>query len=265
MKRPLLNSHILGAKRMSESSTSSKIGMIMLGLTLAFGMVTSTLIATRSAENIAQKSQRITVKGLAEKNVKADLAVWRPIVNVRGSNLQDAYARLQENVSAFKHFLKSHGIEDKNIKRGSMQSAPIYQMLPNGNQSNEIIGYSLDLPFEITSKKVETISSLYDEAGDLVREGIGIGGQVPQYYVSQIEEVKFSLLAEATKNARQRAEEFAKSSQVKVGNLRAATQGVFQIVPQNSTETADFGLYDTTTIDKTVKVVVSAEYGIVDQ
>ena len=250
---------------MSESNTSSKIGFIMLGLTLAFGMVTSTFIATQSAENIAQKSQRISVKGLAEKNVSADLAVWRPTIAARGANLQDAYAKLQHDIEIFKKFLTKNGIEAKDIKRGSMISAPIYQMLQNGAQSNEIIGYSLELPFEISSKKVQVVSNLYDEAGDLVHEGIGMGGQVPQYYVSQIEEIKFSLIAEATKNARKRAEEFAKSSQVKVGNLRSATQGVFQIVPQNSTETADFGLYDTSTIDKTVKVVVSADYAIVDK
>ena len=71
-----------------------------------------------------------------------------------------------------------------------------------------------------------------------------------------------SLVADAPSNARKRGEEFAKSGGLAVGTLRSASQGVFQIVPPGSGEVADFGRYDTSTIAKTVKLVVSVEYSL---
>jgi hypothetical protein len=84
----------------------------------------------------------------------------------------------------------------------------------------------------------------------------------PQYFYNNLNEVKVRLIGAATKDSLLRAEQFAANSGVTVGPLRSASQGVFQITAPNSTETADYGSYDTSTVEKLVKAVVTVEYSV---
>ena len=84
----------------------------------------------------------------------------------------------------------------------------------------------------------------------------------PQYFYNNLNDVKVQLIGAATKDSLLRAEQFAANSGVTVGPLRSASQGVFQITAPNSTETADYGSYDTSTVEKLVKAVVTVEYSV---
>ncbi|MBW1789207.1 MAG: SIMPL domain-containing protein [Deltaproteobacteria bacterium] len=84
----------------------------------------------------------------------------------------------------------------------------------------------------------------------------------PRYYSSKFDEIKIDLIGAATRNARQRADQFADNSGVKVGSLASASQGVFQVTPVHSTEISGYGRYDTSTIEKSVKAVVTITYSV---
>ena len=94
----------------------------------------------------------------------------------------------------------------------------------------------------------------------LIREGIAFRSYAPSYYFTKLEDLKLDLLEGAAENAKLRAERLAKSSGNRVANIISASQGIFQITQRNSTETASWGIYDTSTIEKKVRAVVTMRY-----
>jgi hypothetical protein len=95
-----------------------------------------------------------------------------------------------------------------------------------------------------------------------MREGIRYESRAPEYFYTKLDDLKIQMLGEAAKDARNRAEQLVSASGAKVGPLRSAQQGVFQITPPHSTDTSDYGVLDTSTVEKSIKAVVTMEYGI---
>ena len=96
----------------------------------------------------------------------------------------------------------------------------------------------------------------------MIDQGIEFESGAPQYFYTQIDKLKIEMLAMATENAKQRAESMAKSTGNKIGLMRSAKMGVFQITPVTSTEVSDLGENDTTSLDKKVMAVVSVSFAI---
>ena len=84
----------------------------------------------------------------------------------------------------------------------------------------------------------------------------------PQYFYTKLSDLKIEILAEATKDARQRVEQLAINSGCKVGTLRFASMGVLQITKAYSTEVSDYGIYDISSLEKDVKAVVTCGFSI---
>jgi hypothetical protein len=109
---------------------------------------------------------------------------------------------------------------------------------------------------------VEAVESIAREVTDLIRDGVSVSSEQPVYTVGSIEEHKMRLLDEATRNAMERARTLAGSSGSTVGALRNASQGVVQVLARGAVDGGEWGQYDTSTIDKTMRVVVSLEYQV---
>lgn len=112
------------------------------------------------------------------------------------------------------------------------------------------------------SSKVNLIDKVSKDVTELIKDGMQIVSFPPEYVNVEIEDIKMKLLGKATANGYERACILAKNSNGKVGALNSASQGVFQITPLHSTEVSDSGQYDTSTIEKTVKAVVTLEFTI---
>lgn len=235
---------------------------LALGISLAIGMVISAWLVGHTIREVKLSNDTITVKGYAEVGVTADTGVWRGKLVARGLTLEDAYRELELGVQRFLEFGGEQGIDVSLIE---MQPANSYVNHPviNGHvQTGQIESYTLERQFAYSSSEVARIAEIARASADLLRRGVDIQSWAPEFYVSAIDDVKLELLAKATSNARDRAERLASSSGVDVGRLRSARQGVFQITPPNSTDVSDYGMYDTRTIDKTAKAVVTATYSI---
>jgi hypothetical protein len=128
--------------------------------------------------------------------------------------------------------------------------------------TNIVEGYNLVQPLSITSSNIEQIAEIANEITVLIQQGVEFDSFPPQYFYTKLDDMKIELLGEATKNAYMRAEQLAENSGSKVGSLKYASQGVFQITPVYSTQVSDYGTYDTSTIEKSVKAVVTIEYSI---
>ncbi|NDG65076.1 MAG: DUF541 domain-containing protein, partial [Planctomycetes bacterium] len=138
----------------------------------------------------------------------------------------------------------------------------VYGKTEKGENTNVIESYVLSQGTTVHSPRVEAVRDLAFRATDLIKEGVEIDSGSPSYYVSILESIKMTLLEKATQNGYERATLLARGSKSEVGGLISASQGVFQIVPVGSTDVSDYGVSDTSTINKSVKAVVSLVYQI---
>jgi hypothetical protein len=249
-----------GGKRSQAGSTT--VGMLLLGLTLAAGLVVSAAVVSRSLERIKLAGDKITVKGYAEEKVISDAGIWRGTVTVRSADLQAGYRKLEQDTARVLQMLKATAGEGAAVSVASVTTRTVYETGPGGVQTGRVSGYELERGFELTSSDVKLIARIASDASALISEGVNINSWPPQYFFGDLNAVKVRLIGTATKDAQLRAEQFASNSGVTVGPLRSASQGVFQITRPNSTETADYGSYDTSTVEKVVKAVVTVEYSV---
>jgi len=162
-------------------------------------------------------------------------------------------------------FFVEHGFKAADMQLGNKSSQPYYEEvnMGEGRINRESKGYMALQSLVIASRDIKKIEQAAKEAYLLDEKGIAIE-QKPEYLVSNLEEIKMSLIANATKNAYSRANAFAKVGGVKVGMMRSASQGAFYILPQSgSDDDSDYGgVYDKATINKIARVVVTINYAI---
>jgi uncharacterized protein len=241
---------------------NSTLGLLLLGATLATGLVIAAALVAGSLERIKLAGDRITVKGYAEEKVVSDAGTWRGSVVVRGRDLPSGARELEASASRLQALLQTLAGDGATLTVGPINSRPLYVLTSEGMQTNQVAGYELERSFELSSQDVQLVGRVAQQAAALVNEGVAVNAQPPQYFYQDLNSIKVRLIGAATRDAQSRAEQFAANSGVKVGALRSASQGVFQITRPNSTETADYGSYDTGTVDKVVKAVVTVEYAV---
>jgi hypothetical protein len=235
---------------------------LWLGISLAIGLILSTIIIANTVTKVKLANQTITVKGYAERRIKSDFIVWRGVFNVRGDKLTDAYAYLDRDLSLVKDYLVSKGVSENEIIFSSIRTRTLYARDQRGIPTEQVIGYELEQDVEIRSNEVDKISNLARESTELIKKGVQFQSLSPQYFYTKLGELKIDILAEATKDAKQRAEQLAQNSGSKIGSLRSATMGVLQITRAYSTEVSDYGINDTSSLEKDVKAVVTVSFSI---
>jgi hypothetical protein len=248
--------------RRHRQAGATTLGLLLLGIALAAGLVAAAAVVGSSLERIKLAGDKITVKGYAEEKVVSDAGTWRATVTVRAADLQSGYRQLEANTARVLQMLAGVAGESAAVTTTPVNARPQYEVGPGGVQTGRIAGYELDRNFELSSGDVALIGKVAAQASSLISEGVSINSWPPQYFYNDLNAVKVRLIGAATRDAQQRAEQFASGSGVTVGPLRSASQGVFQITRPNSTETADYGSYDTGTVEKVVKAVVTVEYAV---
>ena len=112
------------------------------------------------------------------------------------------------------------------------------------------------------STNVGEISQIAREATELINQGILIESTAPKYYYTKIGDLKVEMLGEAAKDAKDRAEKIASSTGNSIGSIRSAKMGVLQITAADSTDVSDYGVYDTSTIEKDMTAVVNVSFAV---
>jgi hypothetical protein len=238
-----------------KSILHSPLFGVCAGLALATALVASTYLVSRTWLSISSANV-ITVTGSARKSVMSDLAIWRGTFSVEHAELLEAQRRLKEDRVKVEAFLNARQIEPYAI-----QPIHISEIRSRGNeQENRVVAYRLGQTVEIQSTDVDQLNSLGTEAGELVELGVAFVPHPPEFIYTRIAEAKLEMLAEATADAKARAEQMAQQGDRKIKQLRSARMGVFQITTPHSTETSWDGINDKTTIEKAIMSTVSASF-----
>jgi hypothetical protein len=131
-----------------------------------------------------------------------------------------------------------------------------------GKETNETEYYDAYQTITVTSSNVVLIRDVATSITELIKEGIDIRASSPEFFISDLKDTKLGLLARATEDGYRRAMMLAENSRGKVGALVSAQQGVYQITERHSTDISGWGEYNTSTIEKTAKAVVTLQYAI---
>ena len=246
---------------MNEQGKNHGGQLVAAAVILALALVYCVRHITDGLERI-KLSKAITVKGLAEQRIVSDMAVWRGSFLSRAALLTAAYDKLEKDQRQVLNILKAQGIPPDCFELSSVSTTIQHKRTDKGIETSEIDGYVLAQTVTVTSSNVEQVAKLSREASALIKEGIEFVSGQPEFYYSRWNEMKLDLLSRATADARRRAECLAAGSGNRIGVLRSAQQGVFQITPIHSTEVSDFGCNDTTAIQKKITAVVTCEYAI---
>lgn len=237
--------------------------IVLLGVIIALGAIISTFVFSHAIVAYQKlQNQTLSVTGSASQEITSDLAVWRAYYEVRSKNLKTGYAKINSDKNNVKSFLIEKGIKEEDIKFTPVSSYAVYKKLGNGFESNEIEGYRLSQNVEVSSKDVDKLTQISQDVSKLVNQNVELSSNNVEYYVSNLDELKIKMLAEATKDAKKRAKSMVESTGGRIGAMNSAKMGVFQIVPKNSTDVSDYGIYNTRAKEKKINAVVNASFTI---
>ena len=210
--------------------------------------------------------EAISVKGLAEKPIKADRVEWTIRLQTQGATISDALAKLRREKPALDQFLAAAGFDEAALTESNESAEPNYEEVEgrNGNMRTVQVGHIARQSITVNTTDIPRIIAASKSIVQFEADGHPVNFGAPQFLVSNLEEVKMSLIGAAMRNSHVRAEEFAKNGDVKVGRMRSASQGAFYILPAGANaDVSDWGgTYDKTTVDKVARVVVTVDYGI---
>lgn len=197
----------------------------------------------------------VTVKGLAEKEVKADKVTWPLVYKELGNDPADMYDLLTQKNKKVLVFLKSAGIKESDIS----VNPPVISDRQADNYSNEIMNYRYKATsvITVTSTEVDKVRTLMRRQSELMKQGIALvteeySGNGVVYEFTGLNKVKPDMIEEATKNARKTAQKFADDSGSSLGEIRNAQQGQFSIEDRDAN----------TPYIKRLRVVNTVEYSI---
>lgn len=232
------------------------------GVALALGLIISSLIFGWFYSKSKKGDEAITVTGSAKRRISSDLVVWSAGVSSQAPVLADAYRQLSDNIPRIKEYLLSKGIPENQMTVSSISTTTLKARDEDGNETGEITGYALSQQIEVRSNDVQRIAQVARESTELINQGIIVESRSPQYYYTQIGDLKIEMLGEAAKDAKERAERIAASTGNSIGSVRSARMGVLQITAADSTDVSDYGVYDTSTIEKDMTAVVNVSFAV---
>jgi hypothetical protein len=206
--------------------------------------------------------EQISVTGSATKEIKSDYIVWRGDFSRREADLKTAYQNLKLDLDKVKAYLDSKGVKDDEITICQVATETVYRKNEKGNDTNDIQGYRLSQGVEIKSYDVGKVDKVAREVTELIDQGIEFTSPAPEYFYTKLDELKIEMLAKATQNSKERADSMVRATGNKIGVMRQARMGVFQITPVTSTDVSDWGVNDTTSLDKKVMAVVTVSFAI---
>ena len=251
----------------------NKMIWVICALVLSLGFVGAGYSVAKSVYLIKKMNRTVTVKGLAEQDVKSDLAIWEINYREVGNNLVEINQRLLHDREMVITFLKGLGFTDKEFDKTQLRIedrlANVYSQNSNENTNNQ--RYVVTAGTHVRTEKVDLVWQAAQSLDKLIQQSIPLTFDAslispnPSYYFTKLDAVRPSMLAQATQSARTVAEQFAKDSGSRLAGIQHATQGVFQIMGRDtSTMSADWSSNQNAlgSIDKKVRLVTTIDYQI---
>ncbi len=242
-------------------------GTAVLGLLIALGLIIGGWVLGAQIKATRLSDRYVTVKGLVERKVKSDLAIWPISYKEAGDDLAALYAKTEADKKTILQFLDQQGIQSSEIELGVVRVVDT-QAKEYGDNTRNPHRYIVEQQVTVTTPRVEQVANATQKTSQLLQKGVALSSEPGQtrlvYKFTGLNSIKPDMITEATRNARAAADRFAKDSGSTVGSIRQANQGVFSIVAANQgsdTGEGGEGSYGAdSSLMKTVRVVTTVQY-----
>ena len=225
--------------------------LIAVGIALAGWFVGNGFVRARASD------RHVTVKGIAERKVQADVAFWPISLSAADNDLRLAQARINGQIEQIKAFLVRQGLDTSGFEVQSPNVSDAFTNLYR-DPSKPMTRYVVQQTLMVYSEKPQSVAAASRQVGELVSAGMVLSGQGPIYLFTRLNDIKPEMIAEATKRAREAAEQFARDSGGRLEGIRQANQGVFEIQPRDPIP----GASEENQLNKTVRVVTTVQYAL---
>ena len=210
----------------------NRASALILGLAIFAGLAVFGYLISRAAIEFKEYERTVTVKGLSEREYKADIVIW-PIQFTEVSNsLEELYGLVERSAERIRAYLEQHGIAGDEVTFAS-PSITDKSFQQSGNQSKPEFRYSAIQTVTVYSRNIDVVRQVMGRLSELGKQGIVFTGgsyqQKTEYLFTRLNEVKPEMIEEATRKAREVAEKFASDSKSVLGNIKRASQGQFSI------------------------------------
>lgn len=230
-------------------------------LIASFILAVGILAAGSEVADMRLADRTVSVKGLAERTVRADLAIWPVRFVATGDDLAAVQAKTAADERAVLDFLAKQGLPAEAVVS---RSVDVVDLLAQAYRQGPVDSrYIVTRTLTVRSTDVDAVDRASQNVADLLDRGVALSGEPgmpgmngPNYSFTRLNDIKTEMIAEATRNAREAAQQFAADSGAKLGGIRRASQGVFQIQPRDEVP----GLPESRQIDKTVRVVSTIDW-----
>lgn len=253
---------------MIETKACNDGKMPVLGGLLALGMIIGGWVLGAQVKATRLSDRYVAVKGLVERCVKSDLAIWTLDYKVVGDDLPAVSAKIDSDTKAVLQFLAAQGLQSPEIELDVIRVVDTQANEYGGNRAPH--RYIAEQQITVRTSRVDTVAGAAQNSMQLLQKGIVLNnnpGQGLVYKFNGLNAIKPDMISEATRNARAAAARFALDSGSRVGAIRQANQGVFSILAadrgSNTDESGEGSSADfsaDTSLLKTVRIVTSVQY-----
>ncbi len=227
-------------------------GKLFSGLFIMLGLVVLGLQFPRAVDKFRSFERTVNVKGLCEKEVKADKVIWPVVYKVMANDIQSVYDQTDANNATIMSFLQSGGIKADEITVSVPKISDKYATEYGSN--DRTYRYIATNVVTVCTSDVDAVLTLMSKQSELLKQGVVTGGDSWEHPVEfkyeGLNDIKPQMIEEATMNAREAAQKFAKDSDSRLGKIKTANQGTFTIENRDSN----------TPYIKTVRVVTTVTY-----
>ena len=204
-----------------------KQNRIIAAALIALGIMGMGWFIKAGIDNFANKDRKVTVKGLAEREVPADKVTWSIGTKVTGNDLPLLYENINAQTDKIKAFLRQNGLEEKEITVNPPSISDLEAREWGDNQKN--FRYIVTTTITVATNKVTEVNKAIFKQAELLKQGVAIENSDAQYEYASFQQMKPEMMAEAIKNAQKTAAQFAEASEAELGAIQTADQGQFSI------------------------------------
>ncbi len=242
---------------MNDESRSNTPAAAVLGVLVGLGLALAGFFIGRAVFEARAAQRFVTVKGLAERELRANLAIWPIVFNTTGDDLSAVQGELDRDAAAVQAFLAEQGFA---AEQSSVSPPRVTDYLAQGYRGDRgpAERYAAEASVVVRSPDVDRVLAAMQRSGELVKTGVAVLRSYeyqPQFLYTDLEAIKPEMIATATVDARRAAEQFARDSGSQVGAIRNAQQGYFSIEDRDPFS-PDW---------KKIRVVTTVEYFLVDR
>jgi uncharacterized protein len=232
-------------------------------ITVAVGIALAGLLVGNGFARGRAAVRSVSVKGVAEQEVRADLAIWPIRVVGAGNDLAVANAKVVTSIADVKRFLARHDVDTSQVQLAAFTVSDADAAEYGGNRRTN--RFLIRQTLLVRSNQPDRVLAASQQVGELAAIGVAIssgtseygpGADGPSFVFTGLNDLKPKMIAEATARAREAGEQFAKDSRSTLGDIRHANQGVFEILPRDQAP----GLSEGSQIAKIVRVVSTIDY-----